>query len=123
MNIEATDRTPAITLSQNPLKLVMAGESFHEDVSAFYGEVITAISQLASSAKGKLDVEMALVYINSSSIKAMYRIFEGLDAYRQAGNEVQVTWKAEEYDDIVQELGEDFKNRFQALSFSVMQNS
>ena len=43
--------------------------------------------------------------------------------YRQAGNEVQVTWKAEEYDDIVQELGEDFKNRFQALSFSVMQNS
>jgi len=34
-----------------------------------------------------------------------------------------VTWKAEEYDDIVQELGEDFKNRFQALSFSVIQNS
>ena len=123
MNIEATDRTPAITLSKIPLKLVMAGESFPEDVSAFYGEVITAISQLASSAKGKLDVEMALVYINSSSIKAMYRIFEGLDAYRQAGNEVQVTWKAEEYDDIVQELGEDFKNRFQALSFSVIQNS
>ena len=123
MRIEATDRTPAITLTHDPLKLVMAGESFPEDVSAFYGEVITAISQLASSAKGKLDVEMALVYINSSSIKAMYRIFEGLDAYRQAGNEVQVTWKAEEYDDIVQELGEDFKNRFQALSFSVIKNS
>ncbi len=123
MKIEATDRTPAITLSHDPLKLVMAGESFPEDVSAFYGEVISAINQLTSRSKGKLDVEMALVYINSSSIKAMYRIFEGLDAYRQAGNEVQVTWKAEEYDDIVQELGEDFKNRFQALSFSVIQNS
>ena len=123
MNIEATDRTPAITLSYDPLKLMMAGESFPEDVSAFYGEVITAINQLASSAKGKLDVEMALVYINSSSIKAMYRIFEGLDAYRQAGNVVQVNWKAEEDDDIMQELGEDFKDRFQALGFSVVQSS
>ena len=123
MNIEATDRTPAITLSQNPLKLVMAGESFPEDVSAFYGEVISAINQLATTTKAKLEVEMALVYINSSSIKAMYRIFEGIDAYRQAGNEVQVTWKAEADDDIMQELGEDFKDRFQALGFSVVQSS
>ena len=122
MRIEATDRTPAITLTHDPLKLVMAGESFPEDVSAFYGEVISAINQLTSRSKGKLDVEMALVYINSSSIKAMYRIFEGLDAYRQAGNEVQVNWKFEEDDDIMQELGEDFKDRFQALSFSVEQH-
>ena len=122
MQIAATDRTPSITLSHDPLKLVMVGESFPEDVSAFYGEVINAINHLASSAKGKLEVEMAKVYINSSSIKAMYRIFEGLDAYRQAENEVQVTWKAEADDDIMQELGEDFKDRFQALNFTVEQH-
>jgi hypothetical protein len=84
--------------------------------------VISAINQLTSTSNGKLDVEMAMVYINSSSIKAMYRIFEGLDAYRQAGNEVQVTWKAEADDDIMQELGEDFKDRFQALNFTVEQH-
>ena len=122
MQIEATDRTPAITLTHNHLKLAMAGESFPEDVSAFYGEVITAINQLATSASGKLEVEMAFIYINSSSIKAMYRIFEGIDAYRQAGHEVQVLWRAEEDDDIMQELGEDFKDRFQALNFTVVQH-
>ena len=122
MRIEATDRTPAISLTQSPLKLVMAGESFPEDVSAFYGEVITSINQLSTSVKGKLEVEMAFVYINSSSIKAMYRIFEGIDAYRQAGNEVRVVWRAEEDDDIMQELGEDFKDRFQALNFTVEQH-
>jgi hypothetical protein len=100
----------------------MKGESFPEDVSAFYGEVITAINQLATSVKGKLEVEMAFIYINSSSIKAMYRIFEGIDAYRQAGNDVQVVWRAEEDDDIMQELGEDFKDRFQALNFTVAQH-
>ena len=122
MQIAATDRTPSISLTQDPLKLSISGESFPEDVSAFYGEVITAVNQLASTSKGKLDVEMAMVYINSSSIKAMYRIFEGLDAYRQAGNEVQVTWKAEADDDIMQELGEDFKDRFQALNITVEQH-
>jgi hypothetical protein len=122
MQIAATDRTPAISLTLSPLKLSISGESFPEDVSAFYGEVISAINQLASNAKGKIEVEMAMVYINSSSIKAMYRIFEGLDAYRQAGNDVQVTWKAEADDDIMQELGEDFKDRFQALSFTVEQH-
>ena len=122
MNIAATDRTPAISLTQSPLKLNISGESFPEDVSAFYGQVISAVNQLATTAKGKMDVEMAMVYINSSSIKAMYRIFEGLDAYRQAGNEVQVTWVAEADDDIMQELGEDFKDRFQTLNFSVEQH-
>ncbi|MEI7844061.1 MAG: DUF1987 domain-containing protein, partial [Gallionellaceae bacterium] len=109
MHIVATDRTPAISLTHEPLKLSILGESFPEDVSAFYGEVISAINQLATTTKGKLEVEMAMIYINSSSIKAMYRIFEGIDAYRQAGNEVQVIWKAEADDDIMQELGEDFK--------------
>ena len=123
MQIAATDRTPAISLTQDPLKLSIHGESFPEDVSAFYGEVISTINQMPNTSKGKLDVEMAMVYINSSSIKAMYRIFEGLDTYRQAGNDVQVTWKAEADDDIMQELGEDFKDRFQALSFSVVQSS
>ena len=122
MHIVATDRTPAISLTHEPLKLSVLGESFPEDVSAFYGEVISAINRLATTTKGKLEVEMAMVYINSSSIKAMYRIFEGIDAYRQAGNEVQVTWKAEADDDIMQELGEDFKDRFQALNFTVEQH-
>jgi hypothetical protein len=122
MQIAATDRTPAISLTHAPLKLSIVGESFPEDVSAFYGEVISAVNQLATTTKGKLEVEMAMVYINSSSIKAMYRIFEGLDAYRQADNEVQVTWKAEADDDIMQELGEDFKDRFQALNFTVEQH-
>ena len=122
MHIAATDRTPAILLTHEPLKLSILGESFPEDVSAFYGEVISASNQWATTTKGKFEVEMAMVHINSSSIKAMYRIFEGIDAYRQAGNEVQVTWKAEADDDIMQELGEDLKDRFQALNFTVVQH-
>jgi hypothetical protein len=122
MHIAATDRTPEIQLSIADGIFSMRGESFPEDVAAFYGQVIMAIDALASTIQGPLKVDVAMVYINSSSIKAMYRIFEGLDAYRLAGNEVQVTWKAEADDDIMQELGEDFKDRFQSLNFTVEQH-
>lgn len=119
MNIAATDRTPAISLTDAPLKLSISGESFPEDVSAFYGEVIAAVNQLTTTAKGKLEVEMAMVYINSSSIKAMFRIFEGLEAVRKNGQSLSITWHHQEDDDIMQELGEDFKDRFPELPIDV----
>ena len=122
LHTAATDRTPEISLTYQPLKLLIQGESFPEDVSAFYGQVINAINALQTQAKGALQVEMSMIYINSSSIKAMYRIFEGLDTYRKTGNQVEVVWKAEEDDDIMQELGEDFKDRFQELIFSIIQH-
>jgi len=119
MHIQGTERTPEVQLVTDPLSLTIQGESFPEDVAVFYGPVINAVNALSENAKGALKVTMAMVYINSSSIKALYRIFEGVDAYRKAGNEVSVHWNVPEDDDIMEELGEDFKDRFPDLDFKV----
>jgi hypothetical protein len=119
MHIQGTERTPEVQLVTDPLSLTIQGESFPEDVAIFYGPVINAVNALSENAKGALKVTMAMVYINSSSIKALYRIFEGVDAYRKAGNEVSVHWNVPEDDDIMEELGEDFKDRFPDLDFKV----
>ena len=119
LHIQGTERTPEVQLMTDPLSLTIQGESFPEDVAVFYGPVITAINALSFEPKGPLNVTLAMVYINSSSIKALYRIFEGVDAYRKAGNEVSVHWNVPEDDDIMEELGEDFKDRFPDLEFKV----
>lgn len=119
LHIQGTERTPEVQLMTDPLSLKIQGESFPEDVAVFYGPVITAINALTLEPQGPLNVTMAMVYINSSSIKALYRIFEGVDAYRKAGNEVSVHWTVPEDDDIMEELGEDFKDRFPELEFKV----
>jgi hypothetical protein len=119
LTIAATDRTPEIQLSLNNGTFSMKGESFPEDVSAFYGQVIIAVDQLASQLSKPLTVDIAMVYINSSSIKAMFRIFEGLEAVRKSGQSVGITWHYQEDDDIMQELGDDFKDRFPDLSIEV----
>ena len=77
LNIAATERTPEIQLSTSNGTFSMNGESFPEDVSAFYGQVIVAVDQLASNLTKPLTVDVSMIYINSSSIKAMFRIFEG----------------------------------------------
>lgn len=119
LNIAATDRTPEIQLSAEQGIFTMRGESFPEDVAAFYGQVIMAIDGLASSIQRPLTVDVAMVYINSSSIKAMFRIFEGLENVRKNNHPVSVTWHFQDDDDIMQELGEDFKDRFPDLPITV----
>jgi hypothetical protein len=120
MHIAATDRTPEIQLSIAEGIFSMRGESFPEDVAAFYGQVIMAIDALASTIQGPLKVDVAMVYINSSSIKAMFRIFEGLENVRKNGHPLTITWHFQDDDDIMQELGEDFKDRFPDLPIEVL---
>ena len=119
LHIAATDRTPEIQLSAAQGIFSMRGESFPEDVAAFYGQVIMAIDAMASSIQGPLKVDVAMVYINSSSIKAMFRIFEGLENVRKHGHPLTITWHFPDDDDIMQELGEDFKDRFPDLPIEV----
>ena len=119
LHIAATDRTPEIELSADKGIFSMRGESFPEDVAAFYGQVILAIDALASSIQGPLKVDVAMVYINSSSIRAMFRIFEGLENVRKHGHPLTITWHFQDDDDIMEELGEDFKDRFPELPIEV----
>jgi hypothetical protein len=120
LNIAATERTPEIILSSQPAKLSIKGESYPEDVSVFYGQVIQAVNSLVESPGGELNVEIQLIYINSSSIKAIFRIFEGFDEYRKKGQKVSIQWLADEDDDIMQELGEDFIDRFPNLNINTL---
>jgi hypothetical protein len=119
LHIAATDRTPEIQLSAAQGIFSMRGESFPEDVAAFYGQVIMAIDAMASTIQGPLKVDVAMVYINSSSIKAMFRIFEGLENVRKNGHPLTIIWHFQDDDDIMQELGEDFKDRFPDLPIEV----
>ena len=45
-HLEATERTPEITLSPKEGVFVIKGESFPEDVASFYGKLINNIDSL-----------------------------------------------------------------------------
>ena len=119
LNIRETERTPEIKLSVSEGVFSIKGESFPEDVSAFYGQVIESIDQLKENIPDQFQVIIELIYTNSSSIKALYRIFEGFESIRQGGGNLNISWYFQEDDDIMEELGEDFHDRFPDLKINV----
>jgi len=119
LQLSATERTPEIKLSTSEKTLFISGESYPEDVSSFYGELIQICESLSSSDLDTLNVTVSLIYMNSSSVKAFYRIFEGLDKAKKDGKSITLTWECQDDDDIIEELGEDFIDRFPDLNIEI----
>jgi len=119
LQLSATERTPEIKFSISEKTLFIFGESYPEDVSSFYGELIQICESLSSSDLDSLNVTVSLIYMNSSSVKAFYRIFEGLDKAKKDGKSINLTWECQDDDDIIEELGEDFIDRFPDLNIEI----
>ena len=119
LQLSATERTPEIKFSISDKTLIISGESYPEDVSSFYGELIQICESLSSSDLDSLNVTVSLIYMNSSSVKAFYRIFEGLDKAKKDGKSITLNWECQDDDDIIEELGEDFIDRFPDLNIEI----
>ena len=119
LQLSATERTPEIKFSTSEKTLFISGESYPEDVSSFYGELIQICESLSSSDLDTLNVTVSLIYMNSSSVKAFYRIFESLDKAKKDGKSITLTWECQDDDDIIEELGEDFIDRFTDLNIEI----
>ena len=107
--IPATARTPAVTFDFGENHLKLTGESYPENVTEFYNPVFAALDKyLAKIGKGRCRFDFELIYLNSSSAKAIMMLMDKLDAAAEGGAKVDVYWFFDKEDDTMQELGEEF---------------
>jgi hypothetical protein len=107
--IPATARTPEVSFDFDKHHLKLAGESYPEDVTEFYNPVFAALDDyLKSLGNGKCRFDFELIYLNSSSAKAIMMVMDKLDAAAANGASVDVFWFYDKEDDTMQELGEEF---------------
>jgi SiaC family regulatory phosphoprotein len=119
LSIPASARTPAIDFDFNKNHLKLSGESYPEDVTEFYKPLFSALdAYLAELGPGRgCRVDFELVYINSSSAKAVMMLMDKLDAAAANGATVDVYWFYDEEDDTMQELGEEFGEDLENAKF------
>lgn len=118
--IAATDRSPEIRFDFQSRTLSLRGESYPEDVAAFYGPVLGDLEAFLKRLEGEAVVfDIALVYFNSSSAKALMNLFFMLEAAAEAGNAITVNWHYAEDDDTMQEFGEDFAEDLAQVTFNL----
>ncbi len=118
IDIEATSRTPAVIFDFAANHLRIKGESYPEDVTEFYGPVFTALDDyLKRLGTGSCRFDFELIYLNSSSAKAIMMLMDKLEAAAKKGASIDVYWYYDKEDDTMQELGEEFGEDLEAARF------
>lgn len=92
LRIDQTKYTLAIDLDPESGKLRFAGESYPENARAFFAPVFTWLEAFLATNPARVDVELSLDYLNTSSTKCLLDLVELFEKSRAAGSPVTVTW-------------------------------
>ncbi|KAA0693885.1 DUF1987 domain-containing protein [Halopseudomonas laoshanensis] len=108
-SIPGTQSTPEIRSDWDAGLLYMQGDSYPENSFELFGQVLDWIEQYLRETGRPLTLELHLLYLNTSSIKALMDIFDQLEAAHGEGKSVQVNWRYDPRNERVAELAEEFK--------------
>lgn len=109
IKLAATQSTPAIATSWTRGRLVMRGDSYPENSLQFFSPLLRWVKRYLGDAEEPLALELYLLYLNTSSVKAMMDIFDMLEDAHSEGRKVSVTWYYDPENERVAELAEEFK--------------
>lgn len=107
--LRQTSSTPQVLADQEHGRITMAGDSYPENPFEFFQPIIDWIENYLSQDTRPLHLELALVYLNTSSIRAMMDIFDRMEEAFQHGREVSVHWTFDPENERVGELADEFK--------------
>ena len=109
LNIKGSQSTPTILCNPDSGVMTMQGDSYPENSFEFFGEVIEWVEQFLQHSASPLQLDLQLIYMNTSSVKAMMDIFDLLEAAFEQNRAVSVRWYYDPDNERVVELAEEFK--------------
>ena len=120
IKIEASERAPAVDFDFAANTFSLSGESYPEDVTAFYGPLVEKLeTHLDGLDGGAVTFNFAFIYFNSSTAKVLMGLFDTLDEAAEGGNTVTINWSYEADDDNMEELGEEFAEDLEHATFNL----
>lgn len=109
LKIEGSQSTPAISSDYAAGVLEMRGDSYPENSFELFSPVLDWIEAYLRDGDRPLTLNLQLLYLNTSSVKAMMDIFDILEEAYGKGRKVAVNWYYDEQNERVAELAEEFK--------------
>lgn len=121
-SLPGSQSTPAIQSDWAAGSVSMQGDSYPENSYELFHQVFEWIERFLDEAERPLSLELRLLYLNTSSIKAMMDIFDLLEAAHQQGKAVAVNWYYDRQNERVVELAEEFKEDC-SFPFSILSHN
>lgn len=120
VNLEKTQHTPKIDLDASNGTIDIIGDSYPEDSFEFYDNIKLWIEKYFINPKDITTINIELPYMNSSSLKVFFDIFDIFEKAVENGNKLEINWIYDEENDISQETGEDFTLDFEDLDIKLI---
>lgn len=109
LKIESTQSTPSIFADAQAGTVEMRGDSYPENSFELFSPVMRWVESYLRDAEQALTLNLHLLYLNTSSVKAMMDIFDILEEAHRDGRAVAVNWYYDEQNERVAELAEEFR--------------
>ncbi len=112
MHIDRTATSPEIELDLEHGTIDFIGRSLPANSEQFYDRVYRWLEEYLKQPREQTTVNMRLDYLDTSSSKHFYNIFDRLSAVNEHGKQVQVNWHYETGDEEMAETGKDYQSLF-----------
>ncbi|MBS0194685.1 MAG: DUF1987 domain-containing protein [Proteobacteria bacterium] len=109
LSLSATPATPAVHFDAATGTLALSGESYPENAFEFYKPLLAWVAGFLTDRQGATTAEIALSYLNTSSIKSVMDLLDLLEASHRQGRQVSVRWSYHKDNDRALEMIEEFK--------------
>jgi hypothetical protein len=107
--IRGTQSTPAIDGNWKTGVLAMQGDSYPENSYELFDPLFDWVKRYLAQQEQPLHLELSLLYLNTSSVKAMMDIFDLLERAHRSDRSVRVNWYYDRGNERVAELAEEFR--------------
>ena len=107
LSISPTKSTPYVSGDFEKGTLQIKGNCFPENSILFFDEILNWMDSLPITLP-KFTLNCQLNYIASSSVMHFYKLMQKTEELFSA-EKIEITWKYEEEDEDIQNLGEEFK--------------
>jgi len=121
-SVQATKSSPHIDFDPETCILEIRGESYPENCSNFYSPVFDWLERFLSNARNeRVELNMEILYFNSSSSKTFMDLFDMLDSEAAKGRNIVVNWRYHEENETAMECGEEFMEDVRNLRFNLVE--
>ena len=122
LDISATASTPTVVTNFDAGTMEMRGDSYPENSFEFFAPLVEWVQTYLKKPDSAFNLDLYLLYLNTSSVRAMMDIFELLEDAHHSSHAVAVRWFYDEDNDRIAELAEEFKEDC-SFSFEILPNA
>jgi len=119
LEIERTDLTPLVIIDEEKGYMKLEGESYHENVIAFFKDVTDWLGAFLKTDFETFKFDCELKYFSSSTVKVLLNMLLDMDNSKNA-KDITVNWITTKKNEIIIECGEDFKEDLKKITFNLV---